>query len=105
MSTGEGHERSHAYTRPREGQTNTRVKDLVDLVLLVERETLDADRVLASVVATFRRRRTHSAPRELPVPPAEWDKPFAEMAEACELKHTPASAYTEVDRFWARIQR
>lgn len=98
-------EKLHAYTRPREGRTNTRVKDLIDLILLLERETLDADRVLASVDATFRRRRTHTVPRELPGPPAEWDKPFAEMAEECELKHTPTSAYAEVGRFWTRIQR
>ena len=32
-------EKLHAYTRPREGRTNTRVKDLIDLVLLIERET------------------------------------------------------------------
>lgn len=33
-------EKLHAYTRPRDGRTNTRVKDLIDLVLLIERETL-----------------------------------------------------------------
>src|SRR5690606_38168588 len=45
-------EKLHAYSRPREGRTNTRVKDLVDLVLLIEQDTLSAERVRASVEAT-----------------------------------------------------
>ena len=32
-------EKRHAYARPREGRPDTRVKDLVDLVLLVERQS------------------------------------------------------------------
>jgi hypothetical protein len=98
-------EKLHAYTRPREGRINTRVKDLIDLILLIERETLAAARVLASVDATFGRRRTHAVPRELPVPPAEWEKPFAAMAEECELRHTPIGAHAEVNRFWIGLQR
>ena len=34
-------EKLHAYTLPRVGRENTRVKDLVDLVLLIERTKLD----------------------------------------------------------------
>jgi hypothetical protein len=71
----------------------------------IERETLAADRVLASVDATFGRRRTHEIPRELPVPPAEWERPFIEMAEECQLRHTPASARAEVSQFWTGLQR
>ena len=48
-------EKLHAYTRPRHGRTNTRVKDLIDLVLLIDRETLEGDRVLFAVQATFDR--------------------------------------------------
>ena len=35
-------EKLHAYTLPRVGRENSRVKDLVDLVLLIERTQLDA---------------------------------------------------------------
>jgi Nucleotidyl transferase AbiEii toxin, Type IV TA system len=98
-------EKLHAYTRPRDGRINMRVKDLIDLVLLIEEETLAADRVLASVDATFARRRTHEIPRELPVPPAEWERPFAALAEECQLAHTPVSAHADVDRFWNGLQR
>lgn len=97
-------EKIHAYTRPREGRINTRVKDLIDLILLIECETLAADRVLASVEVTFGRRRTHRIPSELPAPPAEWQRPFAEMAKECRLRHTPVSAHAEVSRFWTRLK-
>lgn len=98
-------EKLHAYTRPRAGRINTRVKDLIDLILLIERETLEADRVRASVDATFARRRTHERPRELPVPPAEWDRPFAALAEECQLTHTPVTAHADVNRFWRGLAR
>jgi hypothetical protein len=97
-------EKLHAYTRPREGLINTRVKDLIDLILLIECETLAANRVLTSVDATFARRRTHAIPRELPVPPSEWERPFSEMAEECQLRHTPLSAHAEVSKFWTGIR-
>ncbi len=98
-------EKLHAYTRPREGRTNTRVKDLIDLVLLIERQTLVADRVLAAIDATFARRRTHEIPREVLVPPAQWDRPFAALAEECRLTHTPHTAHAAVNRFWRGLER
>jgi predicted nucleotidyltransferase component of viral defense system len=38
-------EKLHAYTLPRVGRENTRVKDLVDLILLIEHTKLDATRL------------------------------------------------------------
>ena len=35
----------HAYTMPRQDRANTRVKDLVDLVLLIESAAMDAERL------------------------------------------------------------
>lgn len=98
-------EKLHAYTRPRNKRINTRVKDLIDLVLLIQQETLAAERVVASVDATFARRRTHEVPRELPAPPTGWQRPFAALAEECQLAHTPATAHAEVNRFWRGLER
>jgi hypothetical protein len=98
-------EKLHAYTRPREGRPNTRVKDLVDLILLIERESLLADRVLASVDSTFARRQTHTVPRELPLPPAAWERPFAALADECQLVHSTATAHAAVSRYWISLQR
>ena len=62
-------EKLHAYSLPREGRPNSRVKDLVDLLLLVESDTLDLDRVGQCIEATFRRRDTHPVPSSLGPPP------------------------------------
>lgn len=97
-------EKLHAYSLPREGRTNTRVKDLVDLVLLIERESLSADRVRASVEATFKRRRTHDVPQELLPPPADWNRPFAALAAECQLAHTPETALAAVAAFWRSVR-
>lgn len=97
-------EKLHAYSLPREGRTNTRVKDLVDLVLLIERESLSADRVRASVEATFKRRRTHDMPQELLPPPADWNRPFAALAAECQLAHTPETALAAVAAFWRSVR-
>ena len=97
-------EKLHAYTRPREGRTNTRVKDLIDLVLLIDRETLEGDRVLGAVQSTFDRRRTHDIPRELAAPPAEWARSFAVLAKECELAHTPTTAHARVIQFWRGLR-
>jgi hypothetical protein len=97
-------EKLHAYSRPREGRPNTRVKDLVDLVLLIERERLSGDRVRASVAVTFGRRRTHDVPQELPPPPSEWNRPFAALAAECQLAHTPETAHATVVAFWRRVR-
>jgi hypothetical protein len=50
-------EKLHAYSLPREGRPNSRVKDLVDLLLLIESGTLDAERLRQCIEATFRRPR------------------------------------------------
>jgi hypothetical protein len=58
-------EKLHAYTLPRVGRENTRVKDLVDLVLLIERTQLDAARLPRAIRETFQRRKTHEIPSAL----------------------------------------
>lgn len=81
-------EKLHAYTLPR-GQENTRVRDLVDLVVIAATETVEADRLSRSVEATFAARATHPIPEQLPEPPASWAQPFAVIAaEAVNLPTT-----------------
>jgi len=78
-------EKLHAYTLPRLERPNTRVKDLVDMLLLLQPGTMDQVRLTKNIKATFRRRRTHDLPRPLPLPPTAWERPFAEMAAECGL--------------------
>ena len=62
-------EKVHAYTFPWEGRLNTRTKDLVDLVLLIERGRLDGTSTGEALRATFTTRGTHRLPERLPPPP------------------------------------
>ena len=95
-------EKFHAYTRPRQ-TPNSRVRDLVDLVLILEHETPSTERVSAAVDATFRRRRTHSAPAVAPPPPSGWARPFAALAAECGLELTPTTAHERVEAFWRHV--
>jgi hypothetical protein len=96
-------EKFHAYTRPRE-TPNSRVRDLVDLVLILEREAPAIERASAAVDATFRRRGTHPVPAVVPEPPSGWAKPFTALAAECGLEQTLATAHRRVEGFWRSVQ-
>ncbi len=98
-------EKLHAYSLPREGRPNSRVKDLVDLLLLIESGTLDVDRVGQCIEATFRRRDTHPVPSSLEPPPQAWAGPFAEMAGKCGLSQDLAAAFSRVAEFISGLRQ
>lgn len=77
-------EKIHAYTLPR-STPNSRVKDLVDMTLLIGDSTLDQQRTLDALRLTFERRETHPLPKTLDAPPTEWEGPFQELAKECGL--------------------
>ncbi|HEY2479866.1 MAG TPA: nucleotidyl transferase AbiEii/AbiGii toxin family protein [Solirubrobacterales bacterium] len=75
-------EKLHAYTRTYEGgRTSTRPKDLIDLALISELSHLDAASLHSEIETIFGLRDTHSAPKALPSPPAEWATPFRRLAK------------------------
>lgn len=94
-------EKIHAYTMPR-SVPNTRVRDLVDMVLLV-RMGLDGKKVSSAIAATFKRRNTHPIPKKLEAPPAAWAAPFVELAEECGLSTEIGAAYVEVERYYSSL--
>ena len=96
-------EKLHAYTLPRQGRPNTRVKDLVDLVLLIERTKLDAARLPKAIRETFQRRKTHEIPAALASPPASWSRPFAEMAGECGIAVDMEKYFGMVEQFFSRL--
>lgn len=96
-------EKIHAYTFPWQDRENTRVKDLVDLVLLLQSDTLEPERVSRALGATFETRGTHLLPTKLPPPPREWDEPYAALAKELGLSpRTPAQAYVYLDVHWRK---
>jgi hypothetical protein len=95
-------EKLHAYTFPWTDRPNSRTKDLVDLVLLIERSALDPGEVRSALNATFTIRGTHPMPTALPAPPATWAKDFPAMAGEAGLSTTDVSAaFAILARFWA----
>ena len=91
-------EKLHAYTLPRAGRVNTRVRDLVDMLLLVQ-SGLNGRRTQNDVRVVFKHRGTHPAPAALPAPPDNWNAPFAALAMECGLAIAIGEAYEEVSSF------
>lgn len=95
-------EKLHAYTLPRSG-ANSRVRDLVDMVLLIQSGTLDKSRCAEALRRTFERRGTHSLPITLDSPPVEWEKPFQRLAEGCRLDPSASKAFAELSGFYVTV--
>lgn len=74
-------EKVHAYTRAYgDGMlASTRVKDLVDLVLIAIEAALDARHLRAALDVTFNHRATHPLPARLARPAADWRVPYGRM--------------------------
>lgn len=94
-------EKLHALTRDYGDRPNTRVKDLVDLVLLIE-NGLQANRALVDVVRhLFTVRGTHPFPVTVPDPPPRWDSQYPESAHRLtETADTLPTALKLLRDFW-----
>jgi len=86
-------EKLHAYTLPRQRAANTRVRDLVDMVLLIQSGTLTTTKVAEAIRVTFDRRETHAMPKMLPPPPSDWKEPYHALAKECGLLGTSGDAF------------
>ncbi len=93
-------EKLHAYTLPRTGRENTRVKDLIDLTLMIKRIRLDTTRLSKAIRETFGRRKTHDIPSALIPPPVSWSRPFSELANECGLEPDMDKDFGAVAQFF-----
>ncbi len=78
-------EKLHALTYRYEDRVNTRVKDLVDLVLLIERSDLNTAAVEQAIETTFTHRATHPRPSALTSPADSWSSEYARLAREAEV--------------------
>lgn len=98
-------EKIHAYTFPWTDRENTRSRDLVDMVLLIERGALDLDAVRRAVMETFTHRRRHSIPSELAPPPRSWASEFPAMATEAGISTADVDeAFKILGAFWNQIR-
>ena len=96
-------EKIHAYTLPRIQGENSRVKDLVDMVLLVESQEMRANKVVEAVVGTFKRRNTHEIPVTLSSPPQTWEATFSALANDCQLNKDMTAAFQLISQYWQHL--
>ncbi len=99
-------EKIHAYTFQWSDRVNTRSRDLVDMVLLIERGGLDPVEVHGAIVETFRHRARQEVPSQLSAPPESWKDEFALMASEAGLSTTEMrTAFEKLQRFWEELER
>lgn len=87
-------EKTHAYARIyAHERPSSRVKDLVDLALLVEHGMIEKTTYASALRTVFAERDGAPPPLDLPEPPGDWRSPFASMAAEVGLnEHTNVGA-------------
>ncbi len=80
-------EKIHALTFPREDRENTRVKDLVDIMLILEVNAPDPGTARNALQAVFAGRGTHSLPSQIHDPPPSWTASYTATARELTLTH------------------
>jgi hypothetical protein len=93
-------EKVHAYTRSYAGgRASTRVKDLVDLVLIPSAFAFGAGGLRSALVATFGERATHPLPSALPPPRDGWSAGYRRMATDLDLDPELSAGYEQARTF------
>ena len=96
-------EKAHAYARLyAHDRPSSRVKDLVDLALLVERGLLVPVDFARAVAIVFAERDAACPPADLPDPPGAWLGDYAAMAELLGLGSRSSSAAAALVRDFYR---
>jgi hypothetical protein len=73
-------EKLHAYTRRyQDDQPSSRVKDLVDIVLMRELKSFEFEALRDVILQVFASRDTRE-PTSLPAPPRDWAQPYRTLA-------------------------
>ena len=97
-------EKLHAYTLPRDDNENSRVKDIVDLLLLKRSGTLRTDFLATAIGKIFEYRGTHALPDGLADPPSNWDSKFNRLAKDCGIETALDTAFDELRSFFSQIK-
>ena len=93
-------EKAHAYTRIySEEKQSSRVKDLIDLVMISSAFGFKAGRLRQALRITFNTRATHELPVALPAPPLPWTVPYRKMADEVGLDQHVDVGYEQARAF------
>lgn len=97
-------EKLHAYTFPRTDEENSRVKDVIDLYLLIETGTMNPDYLKHALQEVFNYRGTHSVPEEIQDPPQHWAPQYTKLANECEIDKTLDEVLFEIRKFLKQLE-
>lgn len=97
-------EKLHAYTLPRDENENSRVKDVIDLLLLKRSGAMKTDFLATAIGKIFEYRGTHVLPRDLGTPPSSWDSKFSRLAKDCGIETSLGAAFDELCSFFGQIK-
>lgn len=97
-------EKIHSYTLPRKAGVNSRVKDLVDMTLILDRGLPDPAAVKSAIEVTFHHRATHEIPDSFASAPQTWSSSYTTMARELSLTQTTIeSAVSRLNSYWKTI--
>lgn len=99
-------EKAHAFTRTYGDRPNTRVRDLPDMVLLIDDGLEPTRELFAIVTRLFAARPGPGVPAELPDPPALWHEQYPVIAAELDVSATTLDEATATVRsFWTALIR
>ena len=96
-------EKLHAYTLPRpEDRPNSRVKDLIDMNLLID-DGMKEDLLKSALSETYKRRGTHQLNLNIQTPPQSWSTTFTAMAIECDLNPDINAGFNLLNDFLKKL--
>jgi hypothetical protein len=97
-------EKVHAFTRSYGDRPNTRVRDLPDIVLLIDDGLEPTPELFSIVTHLFETRATHDMPTGLPSPPSFWREDYPTIATNLDVSaKTLDEAMALVRDFWTSL--
>jgi predicted nucleotidyltransferase component of viral defense system len=98
-------EKLHAMSRDFGARENTRVRDLVDVVLLIEHGLLTTERLRACVREVWTERDRTDPPTELPAFPASWPMRYQRLTTEHGVGASDfPSARAQIERLWSDLR-
>jgi hypothetical protein len=98
-------EKLHAYSLPCGDRINSRAKDLIDMVLLLNMREIKKEEFQKVLEKVFKARKTHPLPKFLDPPPQEWEIQFKEMAAECGIVQDMRLNFEKVSLFYNPITK
>ena len=97
-------EKIHALTRPFDDRVNTRVKDLADIMLLLNQVLPNPTAVRQCVHEVFSVRATHVTPSTIGPSPLTWASSYSAMANELRLNETTLDEATiRLNNYWTKL--